>query len=486
MKAKEFRTNSEQNKCNLYERVASQIGLLIQNGTFRAGYRIPSIRRIHQELKVSITTAMQAYRLLEDQGIIEVRPQSGFFVLPQYPKPSRVPDMARVDPDPTFIQISDYFRAIIRDVGNPDIVQLGSLQPDPEMLPVHRLSLTLSAAVRRDKRRSLLYDEIQGYRPLRVEIARHLLAARCVVDPEEIIITSGCSEAILLSLIATCQPGDTVAVESPVFFNLLMLFELFRIKVVEIPTHPVDGIALDALQRALKEHPIRACFANPNFSTPTGSCMPEESKKRLVEMLADRDIPLIEDDIYGDVYYHGDRPAAAKAFDAKGLVLSCSSFSKTLAPGFRVGWVVPGRFKSRIEQSKSVANYATATPPQMAIAEFLAGGGYRRHLKNIRRRYAEKISAMIDAVEKFFPEETKVIRPKGGFSLWVELPEQVDSLKLYEQAHQRRISFVPGPLFSPRQSYRNFLRLNGAMWSEKTEKAVAIIGHLAERLRMGR
>jgi len=472
----------KETKANLYEQVADKVTRLIENGTFRAGDRIPSVRRIHKDMKVSVTTAIEAYRLLEDRGAIQARPQSGFYVLPHYPKSIDVPDVPRVDANPTPIRMSDYFRMIIRDVGNPDMIQLGSLQPNPELLPMHRLNLILSAAVRRNKRKSLLYDEIQGYKPLRVQIAQQLLAAGCVVDPKEIIITSGCAEAIMLALIATCEPGDAVAVESPVFFNLLMLLELFKIKVVEIPTHPVHGIVLESLEDALKEHPISACFANPNFSTPTGSCMPEENKRRLVQMLAERAIPLIEDDIYGDIYYHAERPWAAKAFDTRGLVLSCSSFSKTLAPGFRVGWIVPGRFKSRVEHAKSVGNSATATPPQMAIAEFLADGGYNRHLRNIRRLYAQKITAMAKAVERFFPKGTKITHPKGGFSLWVELPMPSDSLKLYERAHQRGISFVPGPLFSARQKYENFLRLNAAMWSEKAEEAIATIGYLAAEL----
>jgi len=469
------------NEVTLYEQIARIITHLIENGTFRVGDRIPSIRRLHKDMKVSISTVMEAYRVLEEQGMIKAHPQSGYYVLPRYPGIS-IPDVQDVDSNPAFVRISDYFRIIIRDVGNPNIVQLGSLQPDPELLPTHQLSLILSAAVRRNKQKSIFYDHIQGYKPLRVQIAKHILKAGCTVNPDEIIITSGCSEAIMLTLTAICEPGDTVAVESPVFFNLLQLFELFKIKVVEIPTDPAYGIILEALQKVVENYKIRACFINPNFSTPTGSCMPAENKRNLVNMLAEKEIPLIEDDIYGDVYFSNERPFAAKAFDDKGLVVLCSSFSKTLAPGYRVGWVIPGRFQSLLEHSKSVGNYSTPTPTQMAIAEFLANGGYERHLRKIRRKYAHKISSMARTVYRFFPEGTRITNPQGGISLWIELPGEIDSLKLYEKAHGHGISFVPGPLFSTKNKYKNFLRLNAALWSEKAEKAIATIGHLAEEM----
>jgi len=470
-------------RINLYEKVANHISRLIGEGTFSVGDRIPSVRKLHSDMKVSITTVMEAYRLLEDQGIIEAHPQSGYYVRPQFPKMISSPEVSKPDINPANVNVSTLVRMIMRDRSNPDIIQLGSLQPDPDLLPIDKLNLTLSAVVRRDRRKSSLYDELQGYKPLRVQIAKRLLSAGCAITPDELIITSGCAEAVMLSLIATCNPGDAIAIESPVFFNLLQLLEVFKAKAVEIPSHPNCGIIIEALRDAIEEHPIKACFVSPNFSTPLGSCMPDENKKLLVDLLSEHEIPLIEDDIYGDIYFSSERPVAAKSFDKKGLVLLCSSFSKTLAPGYRVGWVTPGRFKNRIELAKSVGNFATSTPPQMAIADFLANGGYDHHLRKIRRLYAQKISLMAQAIEKFFPEGTRVTNPNGGISLWVEFPKYVDSLKLYALAHKHGISFVPGPLFSAKGKYRNFIRLNAAYWSEKAEKALATIGYLAAEMK---
>jgi len=281
-------------------------------------------------------------------------------------------------------------------------------------------------------------------------------------------------------LLATCQPGDTVAIESPVFFNLLQLLEVFRIRAVEIPSSPETGIIIEALEGAIEKYEIKACFVNPNFSTPTGSLVPDGKKRQLVELLTEHDIPMIEDDIYGDLHFSGERPLPAKSYDTRGLVLLCSSFSKTLAPGYRVGWVVPGRYRERVELAKAVGNYATATPQQMAIREFLLDGGYDRNLRRIQREYAKRMEAVARAVERFFPPGTRVAAPEGGISLWVELPERADSLKLYRDAHEQGISFVPGPLFSARGKYRNYLRLNTASWSDRIEEAIASLGHLAE------
>jgi DNA-binding transcriptional MocR family regulator len=262
------------------------------------------------------------------------------------------------------------------------------------------------------------------------------------------------------------------------------MLRTFQIQVIEIPSHPRYGIITEALRQAMEDNTIQACFASTNFSTPLGSCMPDANKQELVNLLAEREIPLIEDDIYGDICFGSQRPCAAKCFDKSGTVLLCSSFSKSLAPGYRVGWVVPGRYKKEIELAKAIGNFATAMPPQIAIADFLASGGYDRHLRKIRRLYAQKTSLMAQAVTKFFPEGTRVTHPEGGFSLWVELPKYVDSLHLYEQARRRGISFVPGPLFSASfQRYRNFLRLNAAYWSDKAEKAIAAIAHLAEDMK---
>jgi DNA-binding transcriptional MocR family regulator len=368
---------------------------------------------------------------------------------------------------------------VMRDARNPDLVPLGLAAPNPETLPTDRLNRILSSVARRYKNQGISYDFPPGCEKLRVQLAQRSMTAGCSITPHQIVITSGCLEAVMLSLRAVCRPGDTVAIESPIFYNLLQVIEMLDLKALEIPTHPQNGISLSALRYALEHNPVHACLVIPNYNNPFGSCMADERKKELVRILAAHGIPLIENDVYGDLGFSYHRPTVAKRYDKKGLVILCSSFSKTLAPGYRVGWVVPGRFQEKIERLKAVSNIATATLPQLAIAEFLANGGYDHYLRKIRGIYSRQTSLMSQAITRYFPEGTKVNNPSGGFVLWVEMPEGIDSIKLYEHALNKGITIAPGLIFSASGKYRNFIRLNAAYWSDRIEQALATIGGLA-------
>lgn len=468
---------------NLYEKVAEDMAQLIDQGTFRPGDRIPSIRLLSRQRKVSIATVMEAYRLLEDRGLIEARPQSGYYVRFNDHQALCEPRPSRPGKNPTTVSTDELVRMVITDSRNRNLIPLGAAVPNPENLPVGKLNRIMASVVRQKGAQSVSYELSAGFESLRVQIARRLLSAGCALNPGEILITSGCQEAVTLSLMAVCRPGDTVAIESPTYFNHLQTLEVLRLKAIEIPTHPRYGISLEALGTVLKKNRIRACLFIPNFSNPLGGLMPDDRKKRLAELLARHEIPLIEDDIYGDLGFSPDRPRVVKAFDQKGLVLLCSSFSKTLAPGYRIGWVSPGRFQPELERLKSACTIATATAPQMAVAEFLTNGGYDHHLRKIRRIYVRQIWLMSQAVSKFFPQGTKVTHPAGGFVLWVELPGYVDALKLYELSLKAGITIAPGPIFSIRRGYGNHIRLNAAFWSDKIEKAVATLGGLAESMK---
>jgi len=470
-------------KINLYEKVADDLARLIDQGTFRPGDRIPSVRGLSRQMNISIATVMEAYRLLEDRELIEARPQSGYYVRRLYQLSLIEPKLTQPEKNPTTVSVDELVRMVIRDSRNRNLIPLGAAVPNPENLPVDKLNRILAFMARRKGTQCISYEMSNGFDALRVQVARRLLSAGCSLNPQEIVITSGCQEAVTLSLMAVCRPGDTVAIESPTYFNHLQTLEVLRLKAIEIPTHPRYGISLETLGTVLKKNRIRACLLIPNFSNPLGSLMPDDRKKALVEMLAHYNIPLIEDDIYGDLSFSPARPRVVKAFDQKGLVLLCSSFSKTLAPGYRIGWVTPGRFQTEIERLKSACTIATATAPQMAIAEFLTNGGYDHHLRKIRRIYMRQIWLMTQAVGKFFPQGTKVTRPAGGFVLWVEMPEYVDARKLYELALKNGITIAPGPIFSVRQGYRNHIRLNAAFWSDKIEKALSTLGGLAEGMK---
>ncbi|GFO54864.1 GntR family transcriptional regulator [Geomonas sp. Red276] len=466
-------------KVPLYEEVAGKVAHLIEEGTFGPGSRIPSVRALSRQLSVSINTVMEAYGVLEDRRLIEARPQSGYYVLARRGNIPAEPSMSIARSLPTKVSIKELSSMIMRDMRDRSLVPLGAAIPNPEHLPIDRLNRMLSTEARRYREQSVSYESPPGCEKLRVQVARRLVYAGCTLTPDQIVTTCGCMEAVNLALLATCRPGDTVAIESPSYYNFLQALELYGLKALEIPTHPRDGMSIDALRYALEHNRISACLAVTNFSNPLGCLMPDERKKELVELLSSHEVPLIEDDLNGDLSFSPERPRVAKSYDKDGSVLLCSSFSKTLAPGYRVGWIAPGRYQAEIERLKGVITIADATPPQLAIAEFLANGGYDHHLRSLRRIHARQIQQVTQAVGRYFPEGTRVSNPAGGFALWVEFPSYVDSLALYEQALKAGITIAPGPAFSPRQKYQNCIRLNAGYWSEKVERAIETLGELA-------
>ncbi len=465
---------------HLYRSVSGKIAGLIEQGVLRPGERVPSVRRLGAQEGVSVSTILQAYTLLESRGYIEARPQSGFYVRSRRDSLPPEPRTSAPGRPATRVGISGLVSRVLQAVLDPEVVPFGTACPAPELLPGQKVNRLLVGLIRRSGPDINGYNFPPGLYDLRRQVARRSLDWGGRLAPEEIVVTCGATEALHLCLRAVAQPGDLVAIESPAYFGTLLLLEALGMQVIEIPSHPRHGMCLDLLGDALKKHRIRVCIASPNFSNPLGSSMPDEGKRELVAMLARRNVPLIEDDLYGDLYFGPARPRSAKAFDNEGLVLLCSSFSKMIAPGYRVGWTAPGRFQARVEALKLTTTLATPTLLQAAIAEFLESGAYDRHLRKMRAAFATQIEQMIAAVGEHFPAGTKVTRPAGGFVLWVELPHHVDSLELQERALAERISISPGPIFSARQRYRNYIRLNcGYPWSERLDQALRTLGRLA-------
>ena len=470
--------NHQKQDAFLYEQVASDLAELIRQGTFRAGERIPSVRQLSRQRRISITTVLQAYMLLENLGLIETRPQSGYYVRSKPPQLLPEPEMSAPQLDPTLVSVRELVMMVLKDSTNLDLIQLGAAIPNTELVIPAKLNRIMASIARKTEHSYNTYDIPPGNEALRVQIAQRAVGIGCSLTPADVVTTSGCLEAFTLSLRAVCKPGDTVAIESPMYFGVLQVLESLDLRALEIPTHPRDGISISALKFAIEHNSIQACLVLSNFNNPLGSCIPDENKQVLVELLTDHEIPLIEGDVCGELYFSGPRPSVCKAYDRKGLVLLCSSFSKDLVPGYRVGWVAPGRFKATIEWLKYTTNVATATLPQVAIAKFLESGGYDHHLRSIRKLYAGFVSQLSQAVMRYFPQGTRVTRPNGGIVLWVQLPDYADSLELYKQALQIGITLAPGYIFSATHQYKNFIRLNAAWWSYETDRAMRRLGEL--------
>ncbi|MCD6707383.1 MAG: PLP-dependent aminotransferase family protein [Thiobacillus sp.] len=463
----------------LYQNVAAELAQRITEGHYAPGTRLPGVRSVARQRGVSVATVVAAYRKLEYEGHIEARARSGFYVRARLPLHTIEPQRRLAALRPRLVSGQDMAMALIKASNDTHIVQLGAAVPDPDYLPTQAVARALAQVARLQRTRSAGYMMPPGAPELRQQIARRMSESGGRIPPDDIVITTGCQEALSLALRAVTRPGDVVAVESPAFYGLLHVMESLGLEALEIPSHPREGMALDALGFALERWSVKACVVVPNYSNPLGFLMPDANKRALVSLLGKHGIPLIEDDVYGDLGFDHRRPTTCMALAPRADIIHCSSFSKTLAPGLRVGWIAAGKHRERIEYLKYVSSIASPTAPQLAVADLLESGRYERYLREVRGKYASAVARMGDAVMKYFPEGTRISQPLGGFVLWVELPGKVDSFELARRALKQGVSIAPGPLFSARGKFRNFIRLSCArVWDDRLERALVKLAGL--------
>jgi DNA-binding transcriptional MocR family regulator len=466
-----------------YMALADTLQRFIEQGTFRAGDKVPSVRQMATQRKVSTTTVAKAYLLLENRGQIEARPQSGFYVRPRSHLEASEPRVTPPMMEASYVGVSDLGARVMTLSADPSYIPFGSGHPDSSLFPNRKLARLLGSIVRNEptliSRNALNW----GYEPLTREIARRFLQVGAGFSHNEVVVTLGCTEALNLSLRVITKPGDTVAIESPAFFGFLQIIQSLGLKALEIPTDPRTGIDLDALRSVFAQKAVKAVMVMPTFQHPLGLCMTDERKAQLYQLLEEFDLPAIEDDVYGDLPFDDQRPKPLKAWDTSGRVLLCSSFGKTLAPGLRVGWCVPGRYLEPLRRLKLANTMGTPVALQKTIREFLRTGGYDHHLRTVRRYYLRQLELYSHTIEQSFPAGTRLSRPQGGFILWIELPARIDGQRLHAEAIKRWINFAPGSLFSVRDRYRNCIRINGSIpWSDKIKIALQRLGELAGAL----
>ena len=464
---------------HLYLHIAETIQQQIMDELLKIGDKLPSVRLLSKEHGMSVSTILQAYYHLEGKGLIESRPQSGYYVRFN---PSRFPGKIEKS-NPLQTTRTKNVEAIIAEVYDdfsmPGVMRFSLSVPAPEILPLARLNKAMMQALRDLPANGTQYEQVQGNELLRRQVARWSMTWGGHLKAEELVTTSGCMNAISYCLMAITKPGDTIAVESPVYFGVLRFAQSIGLKVLELPTHPDTGVDPDDVKKALEQHNIKAVFFVTNFSNPTGYCMPDEQKEAMVKLLARHGVPLIEDDLYGDVYFGKKRPRSCKSFDEEGNVLWCSSISKTLAPGYRVGWVAAGKYMEQIKRMKLYHSITTPTAQQAAIASFLATGRYEHHLRSMRQTLHANSLQFTRAIGEYFPEEIKLSTPKGGFILWAELHRSIDAYTLYQEAMQHKISIAPGTMFTLQERYQNCIRLSyGMQWTPEVDKGLKKLGSL--------
>ncbi|GAB4029153.1 aminotransferase-like domain-containing protein [Spirosoma jeollabukense] len=465
-----------------YQQIARQLGDKLRGGMLTEGDKLPSVRILSQELGVSINTVQQAYYCLEAEGLVEARPQSGYYVRTLIERLGNVP--RRSAPQAMINQPlqSDQESVLLRlmhQQRQPGWLPFSMSVPAPSLLPVSKLTKALQQAQRELPNGGIEYELITGNAALRRQIARYALFWGSQLTDEEIITTEGCTAALTLCLKAITQPGDTVAVESPIYFGILQTILSLGLKVLELPTDALTGIDLDVLDGHLRAGQVQACLLVPNFSNPLGCCMPDAHKQRLVRLMETYQVPLIEDDLYGDLHFGPDRPLPCKAFDRQGLVLWCGSVSKTLAPGYRVGWVAPGRYYDALLRVKRYQAGFSPGITQQAVANFLANDRYELHLRRLRQRLKSNCQRYQQTIRTHFPPGTRISEPQGGFTLWVETDARVDTLALADQLAPHKISIMPGRLFSLQPQYGSCMRLSyGLPFDERVAWGLQTIGQL--------
>jgi len=437
------------------------------------------VRYASQTHGVSPSTVFQAYYLLERRGLIRARPRSGYFVNAHATRQFSEPQALHPISESTDVDVSALVFSILDSIKDPNTVPFGSAFPSPSLFPLQRLSRSLASASRAMDPRVAVTDLSPGNPQLRRQIALRYMVGGLMLPMEELLITNGALEALNLCLQAVTQPGDLVAIEAPAFYACLQVLERLKLKAVEIPVHPRDGMDLEVLAQTLQKHPVKAVWCMTTFQNPVGASMPEAKKQALVELVTRHQVPLIEDDVYAELYYAQQAPKPAKAFDTQGLVMHCGSFAKSLAPGYRIGWVAAGRFAQKVERLKLMTSLCASMPAQAAIADYLQHGGYDRHLRKLRYALEGQQANMLAAIGRHFPAQTRVSQPSGGYFLWLELPQQMDALKLFHMALAQGISIAPGPIFSPTRRFGNCIRLNyGSPWNEGAEQAMATLGRI--------
>lgn len=461
----------------LYLKIANSVTEQIKSETLQFGDRLPSLRSAQKLYNVSLNTVKQAYMELESRSLVESRPKYGYYVSQTSQRKLALPSVAKMKVSEEKNSPEDLIGKVFGSIAGTDMTQFALGIPGKSLLPVAKMKKCMIDVIKRKSDSGTNYEPVQGSVGLRREIAKWSIVMEGKITEDDLVITSGAMNGVYNCLMAVTQPGDYVAVESPVYFGILQAIQLLGLKAVEIPTHPITGVDLDALKKVMPK--LSACCFVVNYNNPLGFQMPDENKKELVRMLTEYNVPLVEDDVYGNIYFGAGRPKPCKFYDEAGIVMWVGSVSKTLAPGYRVGWVAPGKFKEKIIRQKLVQTVSSPSLFSDVIADFLEHGRYDHHLRMFRKKLYANYLQIQKSVTQYFPDNTKISEPKGGFMLWLELDKRICTEDLYDEAVNQKVNFAPGRMFSQYNQYQNCMRLNYALeWTDRVESDLEKLGKM--------
>ncbi|MCX8957887.1 aminotransferase-like domain-containing protein [Erwinia psidii] len=461
-----------------YQQLIDQLRQQISAEIWLPGEKLPSLREQAAQSGMSLMTVLHAYQVLESQGLICSRPQSGYFVAPHSEPTNQSFSHQKVQLAGS-VDINGFIFEVLQACRNPDILPFGSAFPDPELFPQRQLMRSLTAVSHSLKPADAINNLPPGNEALRKTLAQRYAIQGIHISPDEIVITNGAMEALNLSLQAVTEPGDWVVIENPCFYGALQAIERLKLKAVAITTDPQYGIDLQELESALARLPVKACWMMSNQQNPVGCTLTREKKQQLVALLKRYQVMMIEDDVYSELYFGQEKPLPAKAFDRDDRVLHCSSFSKNLVAGFRVGWVAAGRHAQRIQRLQLMSTLSTSAPMQLALANYLTTRRYDSHLRRLRQQLEQRKDQALHALKRHLPADARIHDSQGGYFLWIALAKHINTTQLCYRALRHNISIAPGKMFSSGEQYSNCFRFNAAWeWGDQQERAVATLGRL--------
>lgn len=439
---------------NRYQQLAEAIKQQIKQKTWRVGEKIPSLRAASKSYSVSSSTVLHAYQLLEAQGWIKAKPQSGYFVCVR--SENIVSQRGILSSCESYNdKLFDYMKN-----GSTGGYDLGSPFPHFSLFPFSKLNRHMASAGRKVNFDMIAENQPPGNEALRRIVAQRYLAQGVMISHDDITLTSGAMDALNMSLQVTCELGDTVVVESPSFYGAIQSIKRAGLNVIEVEVCPRHGINLEQLAEAFEQHDVRACWLMVNFHNPTGSVLSDTKKSQLLELANKYDVLIIEDDVYADLYFGSQKPRPIKYWDVKDRVLLCGSLSKSLAPGYRIGWVVNHRFSQKLQRCQFLSTLAVSAPVQEGIADYLKYSSYDNHLRKLRKKLHQYMDCFYINLVSQLPDTTIVNRPDGGYFIWVQFPSHINTEKLYYKLLEQDISVAYGELFAFYKSFESCLRVN--------------------------
>jgi DNA-binding transcriptional MocR family regulator len=467
-----------------YQDIAEDLARRIDAGNLAPGERLASVRERGRMLGVSANTVVEAYRLLERRGLVRARERSGFFVTGRAAAITSIPGPAPEGLALAPASLSEQVQAIYRASQDPRFLKLGAALADRAFFPDRALRRH-AGPTRPGEPDGLTFSPAPGNSELRALLAERLKAQGMSCAAEDVVLTSGALESVFLSLFLLCRPGDVVGVESPTYFGTLQALETLGLTACELATDPYAGIDLAAFSTAARTRGMRACVVSANVQNPLGYVLSDERKAALAGAAAELGVTLVEDDIYGDLAYASPRPRPLKAFDDPGResVVHCSSVSKTLGGGLRLGWLVGRELAARATRAKAALNGGSPALSERMVAGFMASGGYDRHLSAVRGTFLGRVEAVSGALAAALPPGCRLSRPAGGYILWLELPPGVSGTELWRRLMGQGIAVAPGAAFSMGKAHDGYVRLNcGLVPSPALDAALAAIGREVGRL----